>query len=83
MKISTDIIKASAVVYLSVVFRHNLATDGCKSQDLHNLRQLQFHSLKYPLRKISTYAVEVTVFVVTEYSPLGHKFCNITYFGGM
>ena len=29
---SVDIKKAPAVVYLSLVCRHNLATNGCKSQ---------------------------------------------------
>jgi len=33
--------------------------------------------------QISTSAVEVAGFIVTEYSPLGQSFYNITYFAGM
>jgi hypothetical protein len=48
MKFSVDIKEASAVVYRSVVCRHNLATVGCKSEaaDIleHTVEQICLHT---------------------------------------
>ena len=49
MKYSVDITEASAVVYLSVVCRRNLVTNGCKSQVVDYDVHLQTPSSQWPL----------------------------------
>jgi hypothetical protein len=78
-EIFIDIKEASAVVYLSVVCRHILATNGCKSQ-----------ALVFPTHAVmsntgaATPAAKSTVGIayegITVSSLIGEKFCNVIYF---
>jgi hypothetical protein len=75
----TFITEASAVVYISVVCRHILATNGCKSQALvvPTMARLSNTEAATPA---ATSTVGIAYEGITGYSPIGQKFCNVIYF---